>query len=254
MRLVRRWVERLEPDLVGLQEIVVRRDGLDQAKMALGESYERVFGAAVEWNERGADCCAGEPPDGAFGNCLASRWRVRRSEVRFLPGEETGERRCVVAALVEAPFGLVPFFVTHLNWKFDHGYVRERQVLAVADLVESWSREGTFPPVLVGDMNAEPDSDEIRFLCGLRSVGGRSFYLQDAWRVAGPAEPGYTWDNRNPYAAWNFEPNRRIDYIFVGMPDRTGRGWVESVRLVANEAEDGVFPSDHFGLYAEIRT
>ena len=41
------------------------------------------------------------------------------------------------------------------------------------------------PPILCGDFNAEPDSDEIRFLCSLTALDGRTTFFQDAWRVAG---------------------------------------------------------------------
>jgi len=77
--------------------------------------------------------------------------------------------------------------------------------------------------------------------------------FQDAWRVAGDGGPGFTWDNRNRFDAYMFEPNRRIDYILVGLADGNGRGWIESARLVMTEARGDVFPSDHFGLLAEIR-
>ena len=44
-----------------------------------------------------------------------------------------------------------------------------------------------FPPVVVGDFNAEPDSDEMRFLRGGHALGDRSVYFNDAFRVAGDA-------------------------------------------------------------------
>jgi endonuclease/exonuclease/phosphatase family metal-dependent hydrolase len=125
-------------------------------------------------------------------------------------------------------------------------------VLALARFVEGWARGSVVPPLLVGDMNAEPDSTEIRFLCGLQSIDGYSTYFQDAWRIAGDGGPGYTWDNRNTYAAYMFEPNRRIDYIFVGLADMQGRGRIRSVRVVMNERSDRAFPSDHFGVLAEV--
>ena len=39
--------------------------------------------------------------------------------------------------------------------------------------------------ILCGDFNAQPDSDEIRFLSGFTVLEGRTTYYQDAWRVAG---------------------------------------------------------------------
>ncbi len=57
----------------------------------------------------------------------------------------------------------------------------------------------------------------------------------------------------NPFAGETNEPERRIDYVFVRGPDRQLRGEPLTARVVATESEGGVFPSDHFGVYAEIQ-
>lgn len=252
MALVRAGIEVLAPDVIGLQEIIVRRDGFDQSREILdGLGYETVYGAATRWTESEVLLPPGAHGDG-FGNVVASRHPIAASEVRELPGVETGERRSVVAAHVRTPEGVLPFFVTHLNWKLHHGFVRERQVIALADFVAEWSEGQALPPIAVGDFNADPESNEIRFLSGLAALEGRSFYLQDAWRVAG-AGPGYTWDNRNPYAHYSFEPNRRIDYVFVGGADVGGRGWIERAALAFDQPRGGVWPSDHVGLVVDVR-
>jgi endonuclease/exonuclease/phosphatase family metal-dependent hydrolase len=253
--LIRRDIAALRPDVIGLQEIVVRRDGFDQAAVLLdGLGYNYVFGAAMRWTETEPLLPFDHPAGDAFGNVVASPWPIRRHAILSLPGSEAvGERRSATAALVETPAGVLPFITTHFSWKVHHGWVREQQAIAVADLAASWAADGDLPPVLVGDLNAEPDAQEIRFLCGLASLDGRSTYFQDAWRVIGEG-PGITWDNRNPYAAGGLQRDRRIDYILVGEPQNgRGRGWVESVRLAFTEPADDVFPSDHFGVVADIR-
>ena len=131
--------------------------------------------------------------------------------------------------------------------------MRERQAIALAGLVREWASGTDLPPIVTGDLNAEPESAEIRYLCGLQSLAGGSFYLQDAWKLAGDGGPGHTWDNANGFAAVSFEPSRRIDYAFVGAPDAAGRGVIEKARLVLNEPRDGVYPSDHFGLLIDVR-
>ena len=105
-----------------------------------------------------------------------------------------------------------------------------------------------FPPILAGDFNAEPGSDEIRGLSDRRSR------WVDAWSAAGDGGPGSTWASRNPYARLAGELDRRIDYIFVAPPGADGRGRVESCRVVCDDERDGVWASDHFGVYAELRT
>jgi endonuclease/exonuclease/phosphatase family metal-dependent hydrolase len=139
---------------------------------------------------------------------------------------------------------------------FHHGAIRLRQVGYIADRVQELSPPGDdrFPPILVGDFNAEPASDEIRFLQGYHSIEGRSVYFADCFHVAAEADAGagYTFARRNPYALQAREPNRRLDYIFVRGPDRRYRGEPLVARVVLDEPEDGIFPSDHFGVYAEI--
>jgi len=252
MALVRAEIEALQPDVIGLQEIVTRRDGFDQGALILGDlGFHRAFAAAFRWNDAGHVDDADADGD-AFGNLIASRWPILRHERRVLPSLDSGERRCAVAAVVDAPFGPLPFVCTHLNWRPDQGVVREWQAFTIAELARSTAEGAAFPPVIVGDFNAEPDSTEIRFLCGLSSLEGRSVYFQDAWRLAGSG-PGYTWDNRNRFAAMMFEPNRRIDYILVGESDLRGRGWIERVHLALDEPRGEVFASDHFGLVADVR-
>ncbi len=252
MELIRDGLAALRPDLVGLQEIVVRSDGFDQAADILeGLGYEYVFGAAFRWDAQGAIGPFDSAGD-AFGNVVASRWPIEGHAVYPLPGDDDGERRSALATLVGTPFGHVPFVTTHLNWKFHHGAVRERQVVALADLARQWQAGADSPPIIVGDLNAEPDSNEIRYLCGLASLEGRSTFFQDAWRVAGNG-PGYTWDNRNRFAAYMFEPDRRIDYVLVGLADINGRGWIDNVQVTLNQPRGDVFPSDHFAVLADIR-
>ncbi|MEW6272924.1 MAG: endonuclease/exonuclease/phosphatase family protein [Thermodesulfobacteriota bacterium] len=253
MELIRDGIRALDPDLVGLQEIVVRREGLDMGAEILGGlGYQTAFGAAFRWSDAASNLPHDADGDG-FGNLVAARWPIERSAVHPLPGVESGERRSVLAALVATPHGRLAFLTTHFNWKFHHGHVRERQAIELAAITRRWAREATLPPIVTGDLNAEPDSAEIRYLCGLQSLGGGSTYLQDAWRVGGGVGRGYTWDNRNPYAGMVFEPSRRIDYVLVGLPDAAGRGTVMSARVVLDEPRGDVFPSDHFGVLAEIR-
>ncbi len=155
---------------------------------------------------------------------------------------------------VDAPFGAVGLTCSHLNWRFRDGATRERQVALLCDFALERRPESGFPPILVGDFNAEPESDEIRYVTGLQSLDGHSMAWLDAWRVAGGAGDGATWCNRNPYAAQALEPDRRVDYVFAGFPQRDGIGRIERCVVVCNDEKGGVWPSDLFGVYAELRT
>jgi endonuclease/exonuclease/phosphatase family metal-dependent hydrolase len=75
------------------------------------------------------------------------------------------------------------------------------QEVLVAEKAWKSRPENGFPPIIVGDFNAEPGSDEIRYMTGLHSLHGESVPFLDAWAVAGdhslPGEEGQgiTWSN-----------------------------------------------------------
>jgi endonuclease/exonuclease/phosphatase family metal-dependent hydrolase len=147
--------------------------------------------------------------------------------------------------------------VTHLNWKFEHGHVREAQVREIVAFMDSAAppeRTDLFPAILVGDFNAGPDTDEIRYLRGLTSLGGnRRVFFQDTFEVAGDGTPGTTFDRRNPFAAPLREPDRRIDYIFLRGRDERFRGEPLDSRVCFDAPVAGTFPSDHFGVVTTFR-
>jgi endonuclease/exonuclease/phosphatase family metal-dependent hydrolase len=250
-RLIRQWIDRLEPDLIGFQEVLVG-EGVDQLRELVGDTdYHSQYAAAMTLPDR---------THLQFGNAIASRWPIVDSEEIRLPDRGDWERRAALCVSLDSPHGPIGFTCTHLHWQFNHGYVREKQVGVVA--ATAWERrpKDGFPPIIVGDFNAEPDSDEIRYMTGLHSSRGKSVAFLDSWQVAGdhslPGEQalGITWSNRNPYARVEYEPRRRIDYIFAGLPGRKGVGAIETSRVVCNEEEAGVWPTDHFGVFAELRT
>lgn len=243
---IRTTLRALGPDLVGLQEVVRldagQGDSLDQARaIADGLGYHVAYGRAHD-----------EP---WLGNAALSRWPIVGSRTFELPRAGTNERRTLLFADVQAPFGSVPFFVTHLNWRFDEGHVREAQVREIALCIESVVAGEGFPALLVGDFNAESGSDEIRYLCGMTSLGtGRRVYFQDAFALAGDGSSGWTYARENPLAAPSSEPDRRIDYVFVRGRDERCRGHPVSARVCFDQPVEGTFPSDHFGVVATLRT
>jgi len=255
-RRIREWIDRLEPDLIGFQEALRGPDFHQLAELLEDRAYHCDYVAASEfWRDPRDSAAQGRRHAREFGNAVASRWPIADRETLVLPDAGDGETRAALCVAVDSPHGELCFTTTHLHWKFRHGAVREAQVQAVCELVLRRRPRGGFPPILVGDFNAEPESAEIRYVTGLQSLGGRSVAFLDAWRVAGGSGDGITWSNRNPYAAEALEPDRRIDYVFAGFPQRgTGLGRIEHCAVVCDEEKDAAWPSDHFGVYAELRT
>jgi endonuclease/exonuclease/phosphatase family metal-dependent hydrolase len=239
---IRTHLRELSPDLLGLQEVIVTEmgDRLDQGKsVAEGLGYEVAFGASH-----------GEGY--AFGNALLSRWPIASSKVFLLPSEDPEDHRSLLYAEIDSPYGMIPVFVTHLSWRLHEGHVRQVQVRTIAARVQELAKMHGFPPIIVGDFNAEPDADEIRFMRGLTGLGGRCVYFADAFGLAGGGAAGATFSKKNPFAEVLREPERRIDYIFVRGPDAQRRGEPLGARVCFDTAVDGVLPSDHYGVIATL--
>ncbi len=253
---IRDWIDRLDPDLIGFQEALRADDGADQVTELLGDRpYHVDYIEASRFQREGSRFSPG-----GLGNAVASRWPISDRETLVLPDATAvgrppdAERRAAISVALDSPFGEVGFTCAHLHWRLRDGAIRERQVVALCDFALRRRPASGFPPILAGDFNAAPESAEIRYVSGLQSLEGRSVALLDAWSTAGEGGPGYTWDNRNAYAALELEPDRRIDYIFAGFPVRTGVGRLSACRVVCNDEKGGVWPTDHFGVYAEFRT
>jgi endonuclease/exonuclease/phosphatase family metal-dependent hydrolase len=231
--LIKSWIRKLNPDLIGFQEI-----GSEQTAQLLDE-----FDYYHKW--------AGH---GDSGISVAARWKISNCQQSDLPStEKESFGGILLGCHVNAPFGVVPFANTTTYFPMlNQGWKREIQMPALYDTVRLLRIRNGFPIVLVGDFNAEPDSAEIRYLKGLQSIKGSSAYFCDAWERAGDGTAGATWTIRNAYSKpWGL-PDRRIDYIFIGSPGINGPGSVLSCRVACDKTVNGVWPSDHFGVYAEL--
>jgi len=235
-------IAALAPDVVALQEVWGEQGGSDfAAELADGLGYHHAYAARLSLD--GVD----------FGNAVLSRWPITATESTPLPAPpDKDEQRLVLRADVDGPRGPLQVFSTHLNWRFDHSAVRQDQVRTIAEAVAA-ARPRSYPPIVGGDFNAVPDSDEMRMLTGRAAVPVEGLVFSDAWEASGDGGPGCTWSNANPYAVLDLEPDRRIDYVFVGWPKAGGRGHVTSCEVVGTQPVDGVVPSDHYGVLAELR-
>ncbi|MBC9717733.1 endonuclease/exonuclease/phosphatase family protein [Streptomyces sp. TRM66268-LWL] len=245
-------LEELRPDVVGLQEVWAHGDENLAGWLAghLGMHWTWAASRAPQrWQRRLGDSSCD------FGNAVLSRWPLAEQARLELPARENDDDgRLALYARIDAPEHPIPFFTTHLTSAVDASAVRCQQVDALAEFVAGHRGGTDFPPVITGDFNAWPDSDEVRRFGGLRTapaVPGQVFL--DAWEHADPAQPSVTWDAANPYVAAGFGPSARIDYIHVGVPGPAGLGSVRSVRRVGDGPVDGVWPSDHAAVLVDLR-
>jgi len=249
---IRTVLRELQPDIVGLQEVWAcgGENLAGWLASSLGMHWTWAASRAPErWQHRIGDATVD------IGNAVLSRWPITESgrvELAGRPDDDDG--RLGLYARIEAPGYPVPFFTAHLSSATDGSVVRCQQVRVLADFVTAHSGGTDFPAVITGDFNAWPDSDEVRQFGGYKTapaVPGQVFL--DAWEYASPAQPSATWDAANPYVAAGFDPSVRIDYIHVARPGRDGLGSVSSVRRAGDRPVDGVWPSDHAAVLADLR-
>jgi endonuclease/exonuclease/phosphatase family metal-dependent hydrolase len=244
-------LRQLRADVIGLQEVWAA-DGENLAEWLAGElGLHWAWApspAPARWQRRIGD------PTVDIGNAVLSRWPVTDHRTLRLPAPaDIDDGRLALYARLAAPGHDIPFFTTHLTSALHASAVRCRQVAALAEFIAGHRGGTPFPTVVTGDFNACPDSDEMRLFGGYRTapVVPRQV-LFDAWEYADPAAPSHTWDRENPYVASGHEPDARIDYIHVGPPGPGGLGHVRAVRRAGDAPVDGVWPSDHAAVVADL--
>jgi len=254
-------LDRLSPDVVALQEVreVPGRVPNQAAALAGPRGWHHVFSPSTAWG------------GGHEGLALISRFPIGAHDWRPLPHSTETEGRIVLSARIDSEFGPIWAHTTHLSYRESEGQKREEQVQVVDDVVTAHGNDSPHndsPHVVMGDFNTVPESDEIRWLTGLCTLGGRRIAYQDAWAVAHPAEPGCTWTRQNPYTERMFwlRRDRRLDYIFVTPVRRDRRGTILGADVAFNKPQapavdepavspsgEQLYASDHFGVVADVQ-
>ncbi|MEV0718815.1 endonuclease/exonuclease/phosphatase family protein [Asanoa sp. NPDC050611] len=233
------------PDLVGLQEVWADDDTNLAGWLADELGLHWAFGAGSDqesWRVR-----VDGAPGLRNGVAVLSRWPIQSDKAYDLPGDPS---RAALSVLVDAPHATIPFVTTHLS-VLSGSAGRSAQLDWLARHVRSLPHDG-HPPVVVGDFNAMPESDELRRFGGELTVGYvPDQRMLDAWWFADHGDPGWTWDRANPHAAAFVAPSSRIDYIHVLLSiHRAGR--VLGVHRAASTPVDGIWPSDHAAVVADL--
>ncbi|WUV84537.1 endonuclease/exonuclease/phosphatase family protein [Streptomyces sp. NBC_01476] len=261
-----RWEERREailrtleaerPGILGLQEVwgSAEHSGRDEnmarwlaERLGMHWAWSRSP-VQARWHKRnGGDTSVD------VGVAVLSRYPLLETAERRLPAADfPDDGKTVLHASVELPGGVLPFFTTHLNSGLDESAVRCAQVREIAAFMAERAR-GPYPPVLTGDFNAEPDSDEMRLLCGTRTApAARGMVLLDAWRFADPGLPQGTWDLAHDQAVTFGRGPSCVDFILAGPPQAGGRGRIRTARRAGDVPVAGVQPSDHAAVIAEL--
>ena len=238
--LADRWDERLpllladmaalQPDLMGLQEVVYPAQ------------QDRLLGAAGAGHYRVTRGWAGRPE---YGNSILVREILTAGDPERV---DLARERSATRIPLQLPGGTrVVFAVTHLHHLVPDNAVRDEQARGVVDwLDESTGADamtGADATIVVGDFNADPAEPAYARMVG---AGYRSAYAE-----ANGAEPAVTWPSglQGPAIDDDGDPGC-LDYIWL-----RGAVRVVSARLVFDRPavdDPGLYPSDHVGVAAQV--
>ena len=235
-------LRRVDADVVGLQEVSTADP--DHAAMLRHRLRYHVVVAPDGGDDRYG-----------IANAIASRWPITESGWSYLDVGDAPPHRTMLWVTITAPFGAMRVVCTHLSHGFDQSELRQRQLAQIAAFVASvrGDPKAEFPPVLLGDLNAVPDSDEVRRLVGVAPAYEPGLVVTDAWAQVGDGD-GVTYSGANPYVNDSAWPERRLDYVMVAWPRPRPQGNPASARRFGVEPVAGVVPSDHYGVVAELVT
>jgi endonuclease/exonuclease/phosphatase family metal-dependent hydrolase len=235
LNLADRWEERLpllladmaalQPDLIGLQEVVYP---LQQ---------DRLLGAAGEGRYEAHRGWAGRPE---YGNSLLVKAPLVATDPDRL---DLGLLRAAHRVRIDLPGGTrLAFAVTHLHHVPADAAARDEQAASLLEWLDGAPAHDAM--VVVGDFNATPVEAAAQRMCG---AGFRSGY-----ELANGADPAVTWPSglQAPAMDTDGEPSC-LDYIWV-----RGAVAVEEARLFADRPAVGdptLYPSDHLGIAARLR-
>jgi len=148
--------------------------------------------------------------------------------------------RQAVAARLQLPKGTVTLISTHLMSEQDTSKQSDQALTAYRFTADFAANDAFF---MAGDFNSEPETQQMRFLRGEVALEGIEPILEDAWQRTMPDDAGYTADAD--------DPKERIDYIYFASGVAATVD-VRSCELVLQQPQDGIYASDHLGVYCRF--
>jgi hypothetical protein len=108
LALIRDWINRLQPDLIGFQEVV---DVNHTQDLLRGHDFHS------EWMGTNS------------GVAIAARWPIHDRQELWLPGDGQTKGGPALRGIVSSPYGTIPFTCATTAFYMTHqGFKRERQM------------------------------------------------------------------------------------------------------------------------------
>jgi endonuclease/exonuclease/phosphatase family metal-dependent hydrolase len=231
-----RWDERsplvveqlaaLQPDVIGMQEVVITDQGATLCRLAnerlTGSLPYRIYHVARPGTSAGVEALAvmcrlpveaHEGLDYLLHDCVAQRLRLRLDERTTLD-----------------------FYHTHLYFPPPATEERLEQAKRLLAWADTWT--GATATVIVGDFNAYPEEPTVALM---------KSRFASAYEEAHGREPEKTWPT--PVNTWDPSPPGCLDYVFVA-----GARVLDAALAfdVPHPSDASLFPSDHLGVMAKL--
>lgn len=226
-------IVRLDPDIIGLQEIEIADDQADY----LNDLISKRGHAKYDLHQRRKPGIRGWFTGEGVG--IMSRWEITEKTHEDLP-----EMRTSVRTRVKHPSGkFIDLANTHLHAGGgpEGDAIRAEQAKQVVGLVDR--EDDCWPTLITGDMNANESSEALERFRGAGFV--------DSFKKVHGAETskiGNTSTVVLAEGAFEQAPKRRIDFILGRSAGGRSLTPVESVVCLKNHDAKGFYPSDHFGV------
>lgn len=216
-------IRELDPDVIGLQEVIQRAELRNQAEAMAEELGYHFYFSTVDPPER----------EQRYGNAILSRYPIVAENWRAL--EPENDYRTAAHVRIDANGTGVDVYNTHLHHTGEGAGIRATQIADLLDFISETRATGQV--ILMGDFNAAPDWEELQPVHD-------AFTDTFALFVDDPlAERHATLNHHIGHSM------RRIDHVFLERVDGEGRLRPLSSSIVLDEEkEPGVWASDHFGV------
>lgn len=218
-------IRDMDADVIGLQEVDVHwgdRSENENTIKLLAEKLGMDYYFAPIYD---LDPDEGSKKRKQYGVAVLSEYPIEQTanrEITRLSTQDPDPEPELAPGFLEAQIDVdgadVWFYVTHLDYRGDPS-IREEQVDDMFDVMEEHDY-----PVLVGDMNANPDAPELQPLFR---------WFDDAWENNTQSGSGYTFPSDSP--------EKRIDYVLTSKK-----------MSVENTTVDHSLASDHFPVSTDV--
>jgi endonuclease/exonuclease/phosphatase family metal-dependent hydrolase len=237
-RGIRATLERLRPDVLGLQECWGTEETTQAQVIAEWLGMHAAY-AAPSLPPAPAPTEHSDQAGVRLGVGLVSRYAIGQLERHELPVSHRQVAPVAVEARIEHPESPFDVIVAATEWEPEYADDHLAQTRRLAELL---SLDAGVPRFLLADLNCDATQAEFTPLATV---------ADDTWEVGGGEPDAVSLSSTVPFAPLEAtkEIDRRVDHVLV----RRGSEVTVDAASVIDAPVDGLYPSDHFPVVADVR-